>query len=238
VILDEYVKNRDVWRCPSAKLEKGVTVVITAQPTWLKYWLDHEGLWGRVSDCDGGGPCGVAWPTGWGGTITDSIVQGQCSGPDTNHFAQSVGTSDAENLKTSQIEDASWYVVCGDTGGQVELWSPLNIAYVEACGANACGTCCGTSPAVGGCCAGDWANCSWSADCGYLDAPVKTKFWTDASIRKQYTRHLGGSNIGFADGHASWMMADALVAAGPTSWDPNRGKIRGIGCSCVPDRMM
>ncbi len=30
---------------------------------------------------------------------------------------------------------------------------------------------------------------------------------------KQFTRHLGGSNIGWLDGHASWMSARAFVNA-------------------------
>ena len=230
VVFDEYVKNRDVWRCPSAKLEKGVTVVVMAMPNWVQYWKNHEGLWGRSSDCNGGGPCGVAWPTGWGGTITDSIEQGRCSGPDSNHFAQSVGTTTLRDMKTSQLDDPSWTVVCGDTGGQVDLWSPINLAFPETCAASACGG----IPATPGCCAADWANCSWTQDCAFIDVNLKNKFWYDANVRKQFTRHLGGSNIGFADGHAAWMSGDAIIAESPTSNNTSKGKIAGIGCACVP----
>jgi len=35
---------------------------------------------------------------------------------------------------------------------------------------------------------------------------------TDPGYRAKYTRHLGGSNIGFADGHAAWWNAEAFVA--------------------------
>jgi len=33
----------------------------------------------------------------------------------------------------------------------------------------------------------------------------------DRELMKRGTRHLGGSNIGWLDGHASWMLADALL---------------------------
>ena len=32
VILDEYIKNRDVWRCPSAKLSTGATFILPYPP--------------------------------------------------------------------------------------------------------------------------------------------------------------------------------------------------------------
>ena len=32
-------------------------------------------------------------------------------------------------------------------------------------------------------------------------------------MRKPFARHLGGNNLGFADGHAKWMAADAMIAA-------------------------
>jgi prepilin-type N-terminal cleavage/methylation domain-containing protein len=34
VVLDEYVKNRDVWRCPSARVEVGAIYIIPG-PDWL-----------------------------------------------------------------------------------------------------------------------------------------------------------------------------------------------------------
>ncbi len=235
VVFDEYVKNRDVWRCPSAKLVKGVTVVITAQPGWLQYWQNHEGLWGRSSDCNGGGPCGVAWPTGWGGSITDSIVQGRCATADTGTFEQSIGTATGlADMKTSQIDDPSWTVICGDAGGQVEISSPTMLAFPDVCALNGCGTCCYSQPAEIGCCAGDWANCPLSPEQSCLDYNLKLKFWTDPNLRKPFARHLGGVNAGFADGHASWMASDAIIANAPSSNDSSAGKIRGIGCACLP----
>jgi len=71
VILEDYVKNRDVWRCPSATVYGGATFVIPT-PDWFGYWRQHEGEWPSGK----GGPCATAWPSGWGGTVTDSLVQG------------------------------------------------------------------------------------------------------------------------------------------------------------------
>ena len=58
----------------------------------------------------------------------------------------------------------------------------------------------------------DWANCSWTQQCGAGDP----RFQTDPNYRKQNagTRHLGGSNLGFADGHAAWMNAEAILFGG------------------------
>jgi len=73
VILDEYVKNRDVWRCPSAKMQGGAAFMIPVQD-WLGYLRANEGAWGAA----GGYQwmiCSTTWPAGWGGDITDTIAQ-------------------------------------------------------------------------------------------------------------------------------------------------------------------
>jgi type II secretory pathway pseudopilin PulG len=70
VILDEYVKNRDVWRCPSAKVETGPRSILPMQD-WLGYLQATEGMWGQDPY-----PCVKGtYPPGWGGEITDSIAQ-------------------------------------------------------------------------------------------------------------------------------------------------------------------
>jgi prepilin-type processing-associated H-X9-DG protein len=33
-------------------------------------------------------------------------------------------------------------------------------------------------------------------------------------LRAQYARHMGGNNLGFADGHAKWFTAESLIAMG------------------------
>jgi prepilin-type N-terminal cleavage/methylation domain-containing protein len=45
VILDEYIKNRDVWRCPSAKMQAGATFILPGQD-WLRHMQATEGAWG------------------------------------------------------------------------------------------------------------------------------------------------------------------------------------------------
>ncbi|NIQ98595.1 MAG: hypothetical protein GTN78_00110 [Gemmatimonadales bacterium] len=67
------------------------------------------------------------------------------------------------------------------------------LAYPEMCVA-----CCG---------GGWWTDCPWSADCSlsYEDGEGASFLDGDVTIAKQrFSRHLGGVNIGFADGHAAW----------------------------------
>ncbi len=51
VILDEYVRNRDVWRCPEAHILNGASVIIQppASGRWLDVWAQHRESGGRVS---------------------------------------------------------------------------------------------------------------------------------------------------------------------------------------------
>jgi hypothetical protein len=72
VILDEYIKNRDVWRCPSARYTKDLAInwgYGTGQ--WLKYLQDSLAAGACNLNI-----CGAPFPPGWGGNITDSAVQG------------------------------------------------------------------------------------------------------------------------------------------------------------------
>jgi len=228
LVLDEYVRNRDVWRCPSAKLSKFARWIVPEyQPGgWLAYLDATQGSWGRNDPRCSGGPCCVAWPPGWGGSITDSVAQGVNAGEDTGAFELGIGTTQPANseLKTSQIVDPSWHVVCADAGAQEDIWMASLVAYPDACR-----TGCGPDPPSPGCCSADWSNCSWTADCG-IDFRLKPKFFTDPGVGKQFTRHLGGSNIGFADGHAAWMPAGSIVSESPTIYDWNAGHLRGMGC--------
>ncbi len=229
VILDEYVKNRDVWRCPSAKFVSGAAWIIPGTD-WVKTLQVHQGEWGST---DVGGPCDLGWPPGWGGTVTDSFTQGKArSGSEQTSalgaFEQTIGTNELDRMdyKVSAIEDPAAFVICGDAGagpnpGEMDSWGTL--AFPETCH-------------IGGCCGADWNNCSFTQSCG-LDTSLLKSFWTDPDLRKQYTRHLGGSNMGFADGHASWMAADAIIASSPGGvngvGDANKGFLRGLrDCFC------
>ena len=81
-------------------------------------------------------------------------------------------------------------------------------------------------------CGADWVNCPWTRDCG-LSLAEQARFQDDAALRRRYTRHQGGSNIGFFDGHVAWMRAEDIIANAPDSKDPGKGKLRGIGCTCL-----
>jgi prepilin-type N-terminal cleavage/methylation domain-containing protein/prepilin-type processing-associated H-X9-DG protein len=200
VIFDEYTRNRDVWKCPSTRSWKGATWIV---PNYGKGYADYlqqtEGKWGRAASPDcGGGPCGLAWPVGWGGTVTDSIVQVTCGSADSNAAEMNIGWVQSYDIKTSQIGDPSWTVVCGDSAKYVNILDVDSMLY------HFCRTGCGA----------DWANCPETIECG-LDASLVDRWPNDPSLRAKYVRHLGGVNVGFADGHASWFSGEALQALAP-----------------------
>jgi prepilin-type processing-associated H-X9-DG protein len=60
----------------------------------------------------------------------------------------------------------------------------------------------------------DWVLCaSTAAACGlYNYAPDDGSFIANPDLRRPYARHLGGVNIGFLDGHATWVNSDAFLA--------------------------
>jgi prepilin-type N-terminal cleavage/methylation domain-containing protein/prepilin-type processing-associated H-X9-DG protein len=208
VILDEYVNNRDVWRCPSARVELGAFFILPHQD-WLGYLQDTEGQWGYNADV---GPCAGTWPSGWGGAVTDSIVQGiyatdRAEGAAIAHkaFVQNIAINGpswaregAQELKLAEVEDVVKYVVIADGGTQIDTLPVGSVAYPERCNV-AC-------PCYGA----DWDNCTWSQSCGI---PLDIKF--NREEMKQWTRHLGGSNLGFLDGHAAWWSAGQILAEAP-----------------------
>ncbi len=212
VILDEYVKNRDVWNCPSAKMIAGANFII-GYPDWLGHLQATVGQWGYF-DGDQFGPCLGAWPRNWGGAVTDSATQGRFgvgwleSGTAadkvfTNGYAYS-GTN--VGLKLAAVQDPVNFVVFCD-GGFPQGFITVNSILVPDMCALPCGNeICGW---------GDWDLCTWATDCGlYHLAPNDGSFLRGATYRKEYARHLGGNNFGFLDGHAQWIHAElALVKA-------------------------
>jgi prepilin-type N-terminal cleavage/methylation domain-containing protein/prepilin-type processing-associated H-X9-DG protein len=190
VIFDEYVKNRDVWRCPSIRNISTATWIVPSYTSiWWHYLQQNEGRWGQVAESVGcgGGPCCRAYPSGWGGTVTDSIAQQQRGGEDTGAFVINIGLENdcLVGRKTSEIQDPSWQIVCGDnqTGGELNLM--FSMLYATAC--------------------------CW--DLSDEDA-AKFNYWPagDPSFRSKYAPHLGGLNLGFADGHAAWWAGEAALA--------------------------
>jgi len=229
VVLDEYIKNRDVWMCPSAKATQGATFIVPG-PDWLGYLRAQEGQWGGW----GFGPCMLDWPPGWGGSITDSCLQGRLAGA-ADQFAAERGASedvqkvfkqgiltnsdpDAYNgvmggtlgLKLAAVNDPVKFAICADGGVMFTATTAPNLAYPDIC----CAACSALiAPAVG------WP---WlDKTCGILDAECGAcaelhadKYWMgDEKAMTAATRHLGGSNIGFLDGHAGWMPARRILSA-------------------------
>jgi prepilin-type N-terminal cleavage/methylation domain-containing protein/prepilin-type processing-associated H-X9-DG protein len=231
VILDEYVKNRDVWRCPSARSSPSLSI------NWGygtgQWWQFAKDTW--LQGACHIHPCAASFPPGWGGSITDSVTQDQCGGPDTGGFDQSIGTVwTLTDMKTGQMTDPAKYVVCADAGTACiqQLDRTSWIAYPDTCRIDsvACNPNCGA----------DWANCSWSVDCGALKGDWR---WaTDPQYRKDHAkaRHLGGENLGFADGHAAWMSSEAILFGGE-NWsgyasNPDNPLLLGVGVCINPTR--
>jgi prepilin-type N-terminal cleavage/methylation domain-containing protein/prepilin-type processing-associated H-X9-DG protein len=216
VLLDEYIKNRDVWRCPSAKMETGALMILPPKPDWFSYLVANQGLLNNgicVKD--------NVFPPGWGGDITDSVLQGQPGpgiwdeawgggGGGTNVFTQSIGINGYSLIEVNPgaLEDVSAAVVCGDLGQYSEAMSPGLLAYPDLCNAE-CGNC--------------WCS-TWIEDCydsvasGCPDVAACFDTWHTSSamlknkeLLKKGSRHLGGTNIGFADGHAKWMASASLL---------------------------
>jgi prepilin-type N-terminal cleavage/methylation domain-containing protein/prepilin-type processing-associated H-X9-DG protein len=236
VVLDEYVKNRDVWRCPSAILEADAGFIY-GETDWLGYLQRNEGSWGP----DGIGPiCAhTAFPQGWGGEITDSILQQELAGfgdvyysnKASKAFVQSIGTM-KENLldvKLTAVHDATSLPVAADSPPTMDWLDIGRIAYANIC----CATCAGAQ---------------WGAGCNGGEGPDGTvcgdardnpdcfnnihahRAWArDPNRKRASTRHLGGSNVAFADGHAAFWSAGSILAAA------DEGKFEVIGFVCAAD---
>jgi prepilin-type N-terminal cleavage/methylation domain-containing protein/prepilin-type processing-associated H-X9-DG protein len=223
VILEEYVKSREVWNCPSARWMEGFDIVFDpgGPDGWAHWMADHP-----MSGWDGQylfHPCMTYFPTGWGGTVTDSVTQfvevsylGLGYTASQGQYGGSIGTTEGINMDVSlsSVNDASSFVVCGDSTSN-QMWAP-NLDVWQICG-------------IFGGCSGD---CGITNGCG-LNSEHLRQFWTDPSYRKAYTRHLGGSNFGFADGHAKWYSAEAFLSDVPHQDCPDGawhdGKIEGAG---------
>ncbi len=209
-ILDEYVKNRDVWRCPSAKLTSGAGFIV-GDPDWFRWYRGHEGSWGENSGEDRFGPCFTAWPTGWGGEVTDSILQGRLAvdqkgdSAAQKSFVQTIGTAEVYNWgrKLVSVQDPTNYIILGDCGAITYDNNVGTFAYPDICAIGCSNPCCGWA---------DWELCVSAADCGlYVYAPNNGAFLRDSTLAKAYSRHLGGVNFGFLDGHAQWASSQAFI---------------------------
>ena len=218
VLLDEYVKNRDVWNCPSAKMSGGA-MFISGNSDWFGYLFSHAGEWG-TDDPDNICVKDGNFPQGWGGIVTDSIIQRRMANiymgegaREVEHkvFTQSIAANDyLYTRKLVEIEDPVNYVVCADAGACTDFLAPHHVAYPDICNVQCAN--CSCSQWVEDC-----ADSIQAAGCGediwgcYLQYHARPAYLRDKTLLKPYTRHLGGSNIGYADGHASWMQADRFL---------------------------
>ncbi len=210
VILDEYVKNRDVWNCPSAKRISGANYII-GYPDWFGYLRATEGQWGYFGG-DQFGPCLQAWPRGWGGAVTDSATQGKYavgwleSGTIAHKVFSNGYAYSAQNvgMKLVEVEDPVNFVVFCDGSYPQDWINPGTIVAPDLCALPCGNEICGWA---------DWEVCAeWAADCGlYFIAPSNGSFLRDPTLRKPYARHLGGNNFGFLDGHAQWMLGETAL---------------------------
>jgi prepilin-type processing-associated H-X9-DG protein len=222
VVLDEYVKNRDVWRCPSAKVNPVAGFIIPG-PDWLDYAQRTVGQWGADSDILG--PfCSITFPPGWGGDVTDSILQQRLAGTNagegsntvtaTKGFVFSVATPEywVSDKKLASVQRPTDFIIVADTGvSPTEAAGGFGVtAYPDIC----CAECSGIAyyawdgwPDPNGC--PDGTDCP---ECVALHANLN---WAkDPSAQKASARHLGGVNLGFLDGHATWLASQRLMNMG------------------------
>ena len=210
VVLDEYVRNRDVWRCPSAKVYGGATMILPG-PDWLGKLQAHEGEWGAVADY-AVTICARTYPPGWGGVVTDTLVQGRNAVPEygvgevaIKAFVKSIDMNLAYDLKLVEVDDPVNYVIVVESGPEGTGFGGIgSTAYPDMCALECGNEVCGWA---------DWEACAeWAADCGlYAIAPRDGSFLRNPELRKPLARHLGGVNLGYLDGHAAWIHSERLI---------------------------
>jgi len=200
VILDEYTRNRDVWRCPSAGTTSQFGINGSPGGDWFGYLKAHLDDLVASGDPERGHSnscalvmCSMPYPPGWGGSITDTMTQKQCAGTDSGGFDLSIGYNTGEGsvrtflTKPGQIKDPAKFVVAADSNPTHQGMAKATwIAFPDAC-------------------VMDCVDCSWDP-----------RLQTDMEYLKHQVppRHLGGSNIGFADGHAAWMPSQVILVSG------------------------
>jgi prepilin-type N-terminal cleavage/methylation domain-containing protein len=221
VILDEYTKNRDVYTCPSAKLESGPLFILPG-PDWVGYLQATEGQWGDDADL-----CikDNVYPPGWGGDVTDSLAQGRS--PGAGHwdeawgggsvdahkaFRMSIGFNGEENynLKLVEVEDPVNFIIVSDAGAWNEVMNVGHVAYPDFC-ATDCANC-ACQDWIENCSSNIQGGCPAVWDC-YLETHARPEYLRDKTLLSPGTRHLGGANKGYLDGHAAWWNSQRFLDA-------------------------
>jgi len=221
VILEPYYKTRDIWRCPSTgRLTGGAQYIVPAGEDGFAYWTSNMDLWDPPNIV----PCDPSWPEGWGGAVTDTLRQhavgtppnpgSSVRNPELEAFVQNYSTNE-EPLKgktAGRVEDPSNFVIVGDGG--IAIWYMLvsTAAFPDFCNVG-CSVCMDPASPWGSWWTGrDWTNCPWSQECG---PNISMNRDLAGELTKRGTRHLGGSNLGFLDGHARWYPARQILAEAP-----------------------
>jgi prepilin-type processing-associated H-X9-DG protein len=222
VILEAYLPSRQIWQCPSARLQGGAFFINGGGANWLARLQEHKGEWGKGTD-----PylCPIpSWPAGWGGEVTDSILQQRLAVPiggkgrsaSREMFVQSIGVSAGTlaALSVLSVGDPGNFVVCADAGATFDDFCTGTLAYPDLCHLECAGP---------GDWEADWERCPWSRQCGAIGAMK-----IDPGLRTPYARHFGGVNVGFLDGHAQWLASETIIAESPSHGNPGRGYLRGF----------
>jgi len=210
VCLDEYIKNRDVWRCPSAKVE-AIPYLIFGIPDWFSELKANAELFPEQLCVYN------SFPSGWGGGITDSFAQLSGLGSMTGYggfsaekqFVQSITVNENAHrgLKLVSVDDPVRFVICGDSSAEAGSMNAGNAAYPDICNLG-----CAYCDVIEGGEFWDWDDCAEDLEPGCKPMYAYPAMLTDPSLRSPYSRHLGGVNLGFLDGHASWWNSEKLLA--------------------------
>ncbi len=245
VIVDDYVKNRDVWRCPSSKVAPVPWVIVPDyEGGWFNYWMSHYNE--TMPFGDGGGdlyyPCNTAFPPGWGGSVTDSFVQAMTTSRGLGQPEITIGYNEKSDLGLSSVNDSASYVIGGDvhyfpflmigtTTRKYASGGVPQLLFYEQCGIP-CRVANRRDPV-------DPEGCPWAEACSpLLTQEGVDKFMTDSSYRSKYTRHMGGANVAFLDGHAAWWNAENFDANRPYcdyDWPAEGYNATGLGCCLSMD---
>jgi prepilin-type N-terminal cleavage/methylation domain-containing protein/prepilin-type processing-associated H-X9-DG protein len=224
VIFDEYTKNRDIWRCPSARYNSGPMNIWgnVGSKGWFEHLQDYNGQWGSMDNPSMVWACNLAYPPGWGGIVTDTLIQGRFAAAGENAYGSTGGGAteitiacteeELSGMKLVEMENPTNWIVAGDCFMAVTLAGYYQSVYDICAWKYGCA---------------DYDGCPWSQDCG-LAGDDWEAFKNEPNVRKSYTRHLGGANFGFADGHAKWWNAQLLQTKLRPMADMN--VVDGNGC--------
>jgi len=237
VVLDKYLQNRALWQCPEAKMVRTARFIVPG-PDWLGHLRARESEWGDEKHL---GPClGGAFPPGWGGEVTDSLAQQLPAGraragaqmlvlarglAQSHGFYQSIGANEDSfrDVKLTQLKDPTKVPIVGDTGPKPDFLTVGTLAYPDIC----CPECAGVAPFAWKWPSQDCPKGTYCPECPPLHAPYRFLREGPDRWRQESARHSGGSNVGFADGHAKCLSADQLIAMS------DQGELESIGWMCL-----